>query len=458
MSSLLVTIKDNCPEEQLLIEQLIEAKRLATMILIACQLGRMIAVLLVEACLAERSSAKTVWGTCDQCGKRLQSKGMRPRQIKSVIGVIKWKRRVGKCPNKCAIGQIAPFDDELGIESNQRADVGLKRSSCLLAIFVPFATSTHLLQEVVGVTVSPATVWNWVQTSGKKMMEALQAELDELKAGHHPEQEAIDEKVALQPLLMGGDGVMVPFRREKGSAGGRTKWREVKVGILARLGQVRNRSGETTARLHRHRVVAVLGDIDQFAERISLEAFKQGFLDTPQVVWLSDGARGFWRLFEEQFQPYSHVIPVLDFYHATQNIWSAAKRWLDGRTVSCKMWFSLARTRLRYGRTDALLDDLLTASQLPDLDDSTRHGLLKLHTYLDKHTDHTHYQQLKAMGLPIGSGFVESTCKWLIQQRFKGVGMRWSEDGFNALLHLRLAWVNGRFDPFFSLPTPSPKF
>jgi hypothetical protein len=37
-----------------------------------------------------------------------------------------------------------------------------------------------------------------------------------------------------------------------------------------------------------------------------------------------------------------------------------------------------------------------------------------------------------------------------IQQRFKGVGMRWSEDGFNHLLHLRLAWVNQRFDSLFS--------
>lgn len=54
------------------------------------------------------------------------------------------------------------------------------------------------------------------------------------------------------------------------------------------------------------------------------------------------------------------------------------------------------------------------------------------------------------MGLPIGSGMIESACKWLIQQRFKGVGMRWSEDGFNHLLHLRLAWVNYRFDALFS--------
>jgi hypothetical protein len=50
---------------------------------------------------------------------------------------------------------------------------------------------------------------------------------------------------------------------------------------------------------------------------------------------------------------------------------------------------------------------------------------------------------------------VESACKWLIQQRFKGVSMRWSEDSFNHLLLLRLAWPNDRFDDLFhSIPNP----
>ena len=44
-----------------------------------------------------------------------------------------------------------------------------------------------------------------------------------------------------------------------------------------------------------------------------------------------------------------------------------------------------------------------------------------------------------------------------IQQRFKGVGMRWSEDGFTHLVHLRLAWVNGRFEALFALTlSPNP--
>ena len=65
--------------------------------------------------------------------------------------------------------------------------------------------------------------------------------------------------------------------------------------------------------------------------------------------------------------------------------------------------------------------------------------------------EHMDYDKFKALGLPIGSGIVESTCKWLIQQRFKGGGgMRWIEKGFSTLLHLRLEWVNEGLDDLFS--------
>lgn len=76
--------------------------------------------------------------------------------------------------------------------------------------------------------------------------------------------------------------------------------------------------------------------------------------------------------------------------------------------------------------------------------------LQQVRDYLKIHLKHMQYRRFKKLGLPIGSGMVESACKWLIQQRFKGTGMRWSEDGFNHLLHLRLAWVNQRFDPLFA--------
>ena len=166
-------------------------------------------------------------------------------------------------------------------------------------------------------------------------------------------------------------------------------------------------------------------------------------------------ARGLWRLFDQRFQPYA--LGVLDFYHAAQNVWSGVKIWLDGRTSLCQDWFTDARHRLGHGQADDVLADIKAAAALPGLPEAAQQSLTKLFNYLDKHRDHSQYHKLKEMGFPIGSGLVESTCKWLIQQRFQGVGMPWSEDGFNHLLHLRLAWVNGPFGSFFTPSTPSPK-
>src|SRR5205085_9690007 len=145
--------------------------------------------------------------------------------------------------------------------------------------------------------------------------------------------------------------------------------------------------------------------------------------------------RSRWRLFEECFAAYA--TGILDFYHAVQQLWKGAAAWLDGRTSNARRWFSWARHRLRHGHPDGVLADLADALELEGLPDTARDTVRTVYAYLERHREHINYEAYKALGLPLGSGMVESACKWLIQQRFKGVGMRWSEDGFNHLLHLR---------------------
>jgi hypothetical protein len=456
MPCLRESIRQLDPELQDKLEEIETAVSLGAMLAGGWVLACWLAVRVVESVIEERAKAKTEWGECPLCGRRLESKGFESRQIKSMFGMIHWKRRVGRCPKKCHIGQIAPLDEELGIMPNQRTDVNVKRAACLMGVFVPFETAATLLYSITGLCLSSGAIWAWVQAAGAQLVVWLEEELERLAAGQPPEEEALPAELATQALLVGADGVMVPFRPNPGTAKGKTVWREVKVGVLARLASYRTRAGKTVSRLQQRRLVAVLGDIDTFGHRLHLEALRQGILHSSCTVWLSDGAQGLWRLFETHFAQYA--FGVLDFYHAAQNLWRGIKVWLDGRTSTAKRWFVAARHRLRHGEADALLDDLAAAIALPDLPATAQTHLTKLYAYLDKHRDHIQYEQLKALGLPIGSGLVESACKWLIQQRFKGVGMRWSEDGFTHLLHLRLAWVNGRFETLFPLTTPSPKF
>ena len=130
-------------------------------------------------------------------------------------------------------------------------------------------------------------------------MATLQEHLHALVQGDLP---AAD--LAAVPLVLGADGVMVPFRPTGGQPTGKTRWQEIKVGVLARLGQHRTRTGKVVTRLHQRRLVAVLGGVEALQPRLWLEAVRQGIRQAPQVVWLSDGARGLWRLYAERLAAY----------------------------------------------------------------------------------------------------------------------------------------------------------
>ena len=132
-------------------------------------------------------------------------------------------------------------------------------------------------------------------------MAQLHEQLQAVATGHLPTEEPLAAELVAAPLLMGADGVMVPFRPEGGQPQGKTAWHEVKVGALARLGCHRTRTDKVVTRLQQRRLVAVFGDIEALEERLWCEALRQGIRHTAQVVWLSDGARGLWRLFEERF-------------------------------------------------------------------------------------------------------------------------------------------------------------
>jgi hypothetical protein len=158
-------------------------------------------------------------------------------------------------------------------------------------------------------------------------------------------------------------------------------------------------------------LVAVLGDIEALAPRLWLEALRQGVLTAKTVAWISDGGRGFWRLFRERFE--GQAVGILDFYHATQNLWKAASAWLDGRTCRARDWFRNARHQLRHGQEHAVLEELKITLALNELPDGARHTLQNVYDYLAKHNDHINYEKFKALGLPLGSGMVSrSAVRW----------------------------------------------
>ena len=361
---------------------------------------------------------------------------------------------MGRCPRGCAQSLSIPFDVALGIAPHQSSSEELIRLGCLLSVVLPYDLASSLLGQWSGLSVSASTLWNWVQTKGQQAQAELAAQLQAQAVGADCAVEGLDPALSALPLAIAADGVMVPFRPQVHTPQGKTRWHEVKVGILARLGVRTSRAGERLPQLLHRRVVAVLGDIDAFIPRLQLEARRQAFERAPQVIWLSDGGRGFWRVYHTCF---AHcAIPVLDFFHAAGHLWRATQALFDDpRSAQALAWFARWRHQLRHGHHHYLLTTLTTLVNTDWFTGKSLTTLLQVQAYFQRHHRHIHYQKFAQQQIPLGSGMVESGCKWLIQQRFKGVGMRWSEAGFNHLLALRLAWANQRFDALFpTVPLP----
>jgi hypothetical protein len=76
------------PEWQAQCQRLHQAESLTSLVWIAFQMGLWLAKDFLEGELTQRSELVTVWPTCAECGKRLRSKGYRPRQMTTLVGEI----------------------------------------------------------------------------------------------------------------------------------------------------------------------------------------------------------------------------------------------------------------------------------------------------------------------------------------------------------------------------------
>jgi hypothetical protein len=204
-----------------------------------------------------------------------------------------------------------------------------------------------------------------VQAKGQQAEAELKQQLQQQAAGEAVPEEALDESLAALPLAIGADGVMVPFRPTPQSTCGKTKWQEIKVGVLARLEMRQHAEGQCRPQLQHRRVVAVVGKIDAFIPPLRLEARRQAFESAPQVIWRSDGGRGFWRVYQTCF---AHcAIAVLDFFHAAGHLWRATTALVeDPRSAQAMNWFRRWRHPLRHGQHHQVLT-VLTALINTDL-------------------------------------------------------------------------------------------
>jgi hypothetical protein len=141
LSRLSDMLGDYDPQFQEPLARVREAGSLVLMVLAVWEVVRRLAVRLMEESLTVRAQQRELWPVCGRCRQWLQSKGFQPRTLYTLFGVIRWRRRVGRCPKGCKGSQVAPLDRALGLVPHQCTGAEVQWMGCLLAVFVPYETA-----------------------------------------------------------------------------------------------------------------------------------------------------------------------------------------------------------------------------------------------------------------------------------------------------------------------------
>lgn len=266
-------------------------------------------------------------------------------------------------------------------------------------------------------------------------------------------------------LAVSWDGVTVPLR-EKGSLRGRpaerpgirhgstespTAWKEASVGLVSmyRHGTSRDLPEQIDCRYFaRMPEPGMQHLLDRIEWTVRELREQRTFRD---VAVLCDGKPAIWNVVQ-QLEVFRDAVPILDFYHAAVHLSTAAEAIFGKQNERATRWFEKYRVRMRDkdGGTRAVLRSLRyylgklrNGSQRFDV---VRRTL----SFFRKNLDRMDYAGFRQKGLPIGSGPVEAACKTVVGFRLKRSGMRWSREGGQCVLNLRLPVLSHRWDTFWS--------
>jgi hypothetical protein len=93
----------------------------------------------------------------------------------------------------------------------------------------------------------------------------------------------------------------------------------------------------------------------------------------------------------------------------------------------------------------------LETIELSSCPPSARQAHVECVRYFRNHHHRMDDPRYLANGWQIGSGPLESACKTVVANRLKGSGMRWGQDGSDAVCHLRALYLSqpGQWETFW---------
>ena len=174
-----------------------------------------------------------------------------------------------------------------------------------------------------------------------------------------------------------------------------------------------------------------------------------------KIELLCDGAPEMWNLLEEGFRPKfgNDLYRLVDFYHLTEKLGAAAQVLEDSAAAAGERLGGWKKALLHRGSAPTdILKELIGSGR--DEGVGTDHPVHEAITYLQSHgceTDRMNYARARRLGLALGTGNVEATCKSLFEMRMKRCGARWKKDTGQHIVQLRALALSDRWGPAIEL-------
>ena len=246
----------------------------------------------------------------------------------------------------------------------------------------------------------------------------LAEELAEESVEDLPESLADDEQ-----MYMMMDGSMIYSRLGE--------WKEVKLG---RLFSSKHRwdAGKNRHCIGDSMYVGHIGSCRSFFEKLSVYTDRY----EKDLVFIGDGASWIWNWVEAH---YPNATQILDYYHAAQHLGEFASLVFSEEEAK-QCWLEAQKNYLWEDRVDTVLEEIAAQECRTKQQKEKQRSLVN---YYQNNRHRMRYKTFTEQKLLVGSGAIEAAHRTVIQKRLKCSGQRWTIEGAQKVLNLRVANMSG---------------
>jgi hypothetical protein len=186
---------------------------------------------------------------------------------------------------------------------------------------------------------------------------------------------------------------------------------------------------------------------DAVAELVAMHLHRLGAAQAQSITFAADGGVWIWeripaivRLAKLEGVP---IHEVLDCCHAGHHI-ALALAALGLNEKERMPLYRDHRTMLRNGQWRRVVEELTEIAE----DEPKDSKIWTEIAYLRKHGEagRLKYPTFRSLGVPLGSGAIESTIRRVVNLRLKGNSIYWREEGAEAMLQIRAQVLTNRWD------------